>query len=737
MNQFQPSRILNLRTAICLAAGVAMNAGAAELEEIVVTAQKRAEDLQKVPLSIVAFSEQAIENKRISNIGDIAGATPNFNYSNFGGGRPEFTIRGIGTTGVVRAGLDNAVITFVDEVYVSRASASTFELFDLEQISVLRGPQGTLFGKNVVGGAVSITTKKPSLDGTEGKVKVTAGNLGLRDFKGYVNGSLSDSVAAKLTVSSVDRDGFGHDTITGQELEDQNSKSARAQVLVKANEDLELLFTAEMSDESNNGGVLSEAWWDTALTPTDHDPYTSSHGINQFVDVEQENFSLKAEWETSLGTLTSITAHRDTEMAMRESFTAETIGASGSFIGDAFTQGETDKQFTQEIRLASNNDGNYNWVTGLYYINEEIERYECEDVTTAEVGFVWWGFINGGQGGYGSACWDMQNETDGWAVFWDGSYQLSDTFAMRAGFRYTEEDKDNRTIATSVVPFTLEDGTVTDQVRWPLGEEYDVSSSDTFSGFTPRLVFEWTVAEDAMLYLSGSKGFKSGGFDGKLPTAAQTTVPFKEEKATSYELGLKSQWLDNSLQFNAALFHSDFEDMQRLVFDPIIAGGLIVLNAGEATIKGFEADLTWLATDNLELNVAYGYLDAVFDQFVAGVENRSGQKLPNAPENKYNLSATYQVPLDGGASLQFYADYNFTDDHHLDIEVVPQNNQDSYSLVNANISYTTADEKWNATLWGKNLTDEVYYLRRGEFFGHSPDKPAAPRTYGLSVSYSF
>ena len=717
-----------------LAGVVSAQAQGAALEEIIVTAQKRAEDLQEVPLSIAAFSEQMIENKRIANIGDIAGSTPNFNYSVFGGGRPEFTIRGIGTTGVVRAGLDNAVITFVDEVYVSRSSASTFELFDLEQVSVLRGPQGTLFGKNVVGGAVSITTKKPSLEGFEGKVKVGGGNYGLRDLKAYVNGPFSDALAGKLTVSSVTRDGFGHDTITGQELDDMDSQSVRGQLLFDPGEDLTILFTAETSEDSNNGGILSEGW-DSAITPTDDDIYTSSHGVPQKVEIDQDAYALTVNLDTSFGTLTSITAYRDVEMGMVESFTAEALGASGAFIADVFLQGESDQQLTQEIRLASDSDGAFNWVAGAYFINEEIERLECEFVTTTASAF---GFLNGftGQGGEGLSCWAMQNETDGWAVFWDGSYALSDTLAVRAGFRYTDEDKDNRTVATAVETFVLDSGVDTGNPRWPLGAEYDVSASDSFSGFTPRVVLEWQAQEDMLVYASVSKGFKSGGFDGKLANAAQAATPFKEEKATSYEIGLKSQWLDNSLQFNAAYFDSDFEDMQRLILIP--TGGLAVVNAAEADVKGFEADLVWLPTDSLEITAAYGYLDAVYGEFVwPNGTDLSNQTLPNAPKNKYSLGISYNVDLSGGGSLRFYGDYNYTAAHHFNREDKFQEHTGSYDVLSANLTYTSSDEQWAVTLWGKNLADEEYYVKRGEFFGQSTDKPAAPRTYGATVSYSF
>jgi len=717
------------------------------MEVINITAQKRVENLQEVPMSMSIFSEAAIEKNQLTDIGDIAGLTPNFSYSTSGSGRPEFTVRGIGTSGVVRAGLDNSVITFVDDVYISRSSASTFELFDLESISVLRGPQGTLFGKNVVGGAVNINTKKPTED-FEMKAKATVGSEGLIALQGYVNGSLTDDLAGKLTVSTNQRDGLGYDTVSGQELADRDSKSIRGQ-LNYDNSDYSLLFSADYTQDKNNGQINNERGG-FGITPTDNDRYTSSHGIPQSVDSEIYGFSLKAEKEIDIGLLTSITAYRKGTLDTVEAFSTEVLGVNGTSLVDIFDNSETADQITQEFRFTSNTDTDLAWVSGIFLIKEEINRIECEEVYTNGTQP---GFINGGAAGKGRPCWDNTNETTGYAVFWDGSYDVTDSVKIRLGARYTQEKKENFIDATNnsvqfgdFVPGS--ESLPNLAPSWPLAAAYTASAEETFSGFTPRFVVEWKAAEDLLTYFNISKGFKSGGFDGKVddnrevePGIGKAERPFDEETAINYELGLKSEWLDNSLRLNVAAFTSQFDDMQRLIL--LTEGGLAVVNAASATVEGFEVDGVALLTEDWQVNFGYGYLSATFDDFVipsafGEPDVLSGQDLPNSPKHKFNLGSTYTHDLPNDGTLTFYASYSFTDRQHFNrADPAEDEWQGSYNVYNANISYTTPDESLKFTLWGKNITDEEYNLKLGHFIQNARQVAADPATFGLSVTYNY
>ncbi|ABG42404.1 TonB-dependent receptor [Paraglaciecola sp. T6c] len=722
------------------------------IEVINITAQKRVENLQEVPMSMTAFSAEAIEKNQLTDIGDIAAVTPNFSFSTTGSGRPEFTIRGIGTSGVVRAGLDNAVNTFVDDVYISRSSSSIFELFDLESISVLRGPQGTLFGKNVVGGAISINTKKPTED-LEMKIKGGVGSEGLRTVQAYINGGLTDELAGKLTVSTNQRDGLGYDTASGQELADRDSKSVRGQLYFD-NGDFTTLFTADYSRDKNNGQIISERGLGS-LAATDNDRFTSSHGIPQSVDSKIYGFSLKAETEIDSGLITSVSAIRKNSLATVESFTAEQLNVdNGNRTGtqkipglaDIFDNSESSTQITQEFRFTSNTDTDLAWVSGVFFIKEEINRIECEEVYVNGTQPV---FIGGGAAGKSRPCWDNTNDTTGLAFFWDGSYDLTDSVKIRVGARYTQEEKENyieatynETLLDQYVPGAenLPDA----QLTFPLSEAYTAKANKSFSGFTPRFVIEWTPSDDLLTYFNVSKGFKSGGFDGKVNSNNLTAEgigkaerPFDEETAINYELGLKSQWFDDRLRVNTALFQSNFDDMQRLIIVP--AGGLAVVNAASATSKGLELDGVALLTDDWELNFGYGFLRATFDEFVINAnDDRSGQVLPNAPKHKFNLGSTYTHTLENDGTVTFYASYGFTASQHFNrAPIANLETQGAYNVYNANISYTTPDENWKFTLWGKNITDTEYSNKLGQFIESTKENPADPATYGISVTYNY
>ena len=706
------------------------DSGGFAIEEIVVTAQKRAEDLQDVPLAITAFNASTMETQRIESISDVAARTPNLTYSSFGGNRPEFTIRGVGTAGAVRAALDNAVVLFLDEVYIPRSTASTLELFDLEQVSVLRGPQGTLFGKNVVGGAISLTTRKPSLDETVGKFKVSSGDFSLFEAQGYVSGPFSENVAGKFSFSRKTRDGFGRDIVTGIESDDLDSTYLRGQLLVDG-EAVQSLISVDYSDDSNNGRTRSEFEGSGLSNISDTDPFTSAHGVPQFVETEQFGLSGKFTWETGIGEFTAISAYRTVDSESNESFFAEALGVSPEQA--VFIVDEKADQFTQEVRLASNGE-RFNWVAGIYLNYEEVDRLACQDETTTDAARP---FINGGAAGTGRSCFDQLNETTGGAVFWDGSWTVSESITLRTGFRYTSENKDSTNAAIAAPAFTLPDGTNTGNPRFPLREEYAIAVDKRFSGFTPRFVAEWRPTDEAMLYLSASRGFKAGGFDGQAPNAAGAVVPFENELAWNYELGLKSRWAQQRLQLNAVAFSTDFKNLQNLIL--VQTGGLAIVNAGKAEITGLELEIVAIPHDSLLISAGYGMLDAEFEEFfiVANGQDRSGRPIPNAPDNKFNVSATHSLDIGSGSSIETNVNYNWTDDNNFQSGDVSGTTQEAYGVVNGSISYVAPDARWKLSVWGKNLNDEVYADRIFTARGTRSIYAAPPRTYGVSFSYEF
>ena len=719
----------------CLLAGMPARAEG-NLEEIVVTAQKRSENLQDVPISISALDTKALEAGRVEKIGDLALRIPNLSYSTFSSSRSELTVRGIGNSGATRSALENSVILFVDEVYIARSTSYFFELFDLEQASVLRGPQGVLFGKNVVGGAVSLTTRAPGLETTETKLMAGYGSFSAAELKGVLSGPLAPKVGAKISLVRKTRDGFGSDLISGAESDDEDLLALRAQLRMASGEDRDLLFSADYSREDNGSQTRSVTEWDRyPASASTGRPRISEHGFPIGYDARQWGLSARLKQGLPGGDLTVIAAYRDVASNTVDQFGGRGLAAGQGF-DDLFGQEEDARQLSLEARYAFDPAVNWQAVVGIYYIHEDVDRLEYEEIVVNQEGL-----LNGSRGD-----WLGMSNTAGWAAFADASWQVNPAFTVRAGLRYTLDDKDNRTIGT------LTDDAVPGIPFQIIFENYDVAAEASFDALTPRIVVEWRPSSglDLMTYASWSEGFKSGGFDSKVSRASEADRPIREETASNFELGVKSRWLDESLQLNAAVFSTDFHDLQRvtLLFDEVSGAfdGLRVKNAARASISGVELEAAWAPDDRLLFNLAYGYLDARFDEFLAGTIQgfdirRDGNRIPHSPWHSVNLAASYGIELAGGASLELNLDYGWKHHSWSSSDNAPgrperlASLQKAYGVANASLSWTSPGEHWKLSAWGKNLTDTLHADQRSSFAGASWAHYGPPRTYGLSVQY--
>ena len=706
------------------------------LEEVVVTAQKRTENLQDVPMSISALDGQALAAGRVEKLGDLALRIPNLSYSTFSSSRSELTVRGIGNSGATRSALENSVILFVDEVYIARSTSYFFELFDLEQASVLRGPQGALFGKNVVGGAVSLTTRAPDVDLTEAKFLAGFGSFNATELKGVLAGPVASNVAGKISMLRKTRDGYGMDLLSGVESDDEDLLALRAQLKFTFGDDRDLLLSADYSEEDNGSQTRSVTEWDSfPPSASSGRPRVSEHGLA--IGYEAQQWGLSARFNQGLagGDLTVIAAYRDVASNTVDQFGGRSI-AVGQGFDDLFGQEEDARQTSLELRYALEPASNWQAVTGLYYIHEDVERLEYEDIVVNQAGV-----LNGSRGD-----WRGMSNTSGWAAFADASWEVNPAITLRAGLRYTLDDKRNRTMGT------LTDDAVPGIPFQIIFEDYDVAAEASFDALTPRVVIEWRplAGRDLMTYASWSEGFKSGGFDSKVSRASEADRPIREETATNFEIGVKSRWLDDSLQLNAAAFSTDFHDLQRvtLLFDAVsgVFDGLRVKNAARASISGGELELAWAPDDRLLLNLAYGYLDARFDEFLVGTIQgfdirRDGNRIPHAPWHSVNLAASYGIELAGGAGLELNVDYGWkhhswsSSDNAIGRFERLASFQKAYGVANASLSWTSPDERWRVTAWGKNLTDTLYADQRTSFAGASWAHYGPPRTYGLSVQF--
>lgn len=727
------------------------------LEEIVVTAQKRAENLQDIPLAITAMSGDFLEQAGITAVDEVSMRTPGFTMSRYNMAQPQLYIRGIGSTDDSAFG-DQSVGIFLDEVYIGRAGGADFDLMDLERIEVLRGPQGTLYGKNVAGGAVNILTKKPSSD-TQVKLKGSYGNFNRYELRGLVNGALSDNVAAKLSLSKVERDGHSVSAIDGTKLGDANNFSARGQMLFTPNDTMEVLLTADYSRDrlaGNSRECLGEQFiffpWlapgaPYGASPCSEDRRLNEKTVNGYQNRDVWGLSAKVTAETAIGEFTSITAYRDSEFDYQEDFD----GSDANLVINNVD--EKAHQFSQEFRLGDvSEDGRLKWVVGLYYFTETVNRLDNNDFTGNDTaafatpspvpGLSWGQFLPLiGQTGWGLAPFDIffdqKNVTKSYAGFAQASYDIVDQVTLTLGGRYTHESKDANI-----------NGYGFDPTGGFLAGTYDVNPSKSWNSFIPKASLNYRMTEDAMVYVSYSQGFKSGGFNGSAASEAAALQGFDPEKAKQWEVGLKSMMLDDKLRLNLTAFYIDYTDLQ--IFKLVNGSTLVIENAANASSQGFEAELTAAVTESLTVTANYAYLDTKYKDYITetGVDY-SGNDLTRAPRNSFNLGASNVTDIADWGQLTIAANWSYRDKIYFDGANKHFSTgevwigDDSRHMVDAHIALDLVDQGMQIKLWGKNLTDALY--RTHGIDGSGPfdlTENAAvvygmPRTYGVTLTWEF
>jgi len=727
-----------LPVAIALAtASIVSGVQAFELEEIVVTAQKRAQDMQDVPIAVTAMSAEMIKEAGISNMNGIAVRTPGFSMGNFNPTQPQLYIRGIGSNGDGAGGGEQSVAMFVDGVYINRSAGTGTELYDLESIEVLRGPQGTLWGKNAIAGAINVTTKRPS-DTLEGAFEVGVGNIGQRSYRGMVTGPLSENLNGKISFNKKQQDAYVESVIDSNiETGDIDSESVRAQFLFTPSDSVEMLLTADYGTDERSGaaavpasdqgliGLLLQA--NPALPAAGfHENYMEDEGLTS---MDTKGLSLQVDWDNDWGTLTSLTAYRKGRSEFENiSFG---VGLTAFPVLDVNNYAEeTSRMFSQEFRLAGDTD-NLQWQAGLYYNQEKVSRLEGGKFATAiDLGaFFGGGGINplGFVAALPDDIADQKNTTTSVAAFAQGTYAVTEDLDLTVGVRFTREEKDFSNKGTAGAGLYVL-------------ETYEIEAEETWTAPTYKVVANYHVNDDTMVYLSLASGFKSGGFDGIASTQEGARTPFDEETALNLELGFKSMLFDNRLRLNGAIFNTDYEDLQILQAFPNGSPipPLQTKNAGKAVSRGVELEATLAVTENLRLNATYAYLDTEYKELDGSLEAFEGKSLRNAPENAYSFSANYDKPLGNGAIISARAEYIAKDQAYQDVQNLESAAIPAYRLTNLRLAYTTPDEKWEVAAWANNVFDEEYYVHNYFIapFG-ALNVPALPRTYGVNATYQF
>ena len=597
------------------------------LDEIVVTTQRREQSLQALPLAVTAISGEELRAQGIVDIKGVTERTPGFTMGEFNPGQTQLYIRGIGSN-EDGAGGDQSVVVFVDEFYIGRSAGQDVDLFDLERVEVLRGPQGTLFGRNVVGGAVNVITKKPD-DEPEVVIEGTFGNYDAVTLRGLASGPIAENLYGKISFSSRRRDGYLENQISNfasffdgtgippfQLRDDRLRKidrdSIRGSLRWVASDTVEVNLGANFStlDEhgavrhfiQGNGAVLFPA--NNALIPNYvddiHKVLTDDPGrfTNDIVGL-----TARVDWDVTPGiTLTSLTSHREVdainlEHGLGTPILTNILLSSGviPFSADGFNDyADSSQTFTQEFRATSSGDGRLQWVGGLYYLSEETDRTE-----TASLGIkipIGGGVFLDAPGFNANndvASDAQQAETTSFAVFGQLTYDFTDQLSAVLGGRWTNDDKEISRVGVPNGVSVLAPFNLSDEADW--------------SEFTGKVGLNFQMNDDVFFYGTVSEGYKSGGYQGLSGTGVQAGTPFEPEFATLYEIGAKTEWFDNRLRINAAAFFTDYEDLQILQLlvpesaPPGTAGTLFTQNAANAEVRGLEAEFVFAATDNLTI----------------------------------------------------------------------------------------------------------------------------------------
>lgn len=716
---------------LALSAGAAMAQEAPEqegLEDIIVTARKAAEDLQEAPLSVSAYTAATLERLGIADLGDVAQRTPGMQFGDFGDIKLSPTsLRGI-VGDASSAGADPAVGYYVDEVFVGQGAGANIDLFDIARVEVLRGPQGVLFGRNTIGGVISITTERPS-DTFEASALAEFGDFDHRRFAASISGPLGDSVSAKLAVSGRERGGTSENVWLDRDVNTLGSWSARSQFLFELNSNTELALTADYNAVDQEPLVYETIRYNEATTlPQVLDlnglpRNTNANDRNVYSDSINEEtldaIGFSARFVTEIGGVgvTNIASYRTHDYYNRNDTDRSPL--SILYDGDP----EEVSRWSEELRLDWST-GPVDWIAGVYYFQQTTDNQSFVEVGSDLADLIGDPSLTGVLAGSTATL-----DTTSTALFASATWAVNERLDIALGGRYTRDEKEIAYIQTD--PIAL------------LGGDANINASDEWSEFTPNANVRYRFTPDILGYATVSRGFKSGGFNDALGSG--TGIAFDTETLWNYEIGLKSEFFDRRLRVNVAVFYMDWASIQVLednpatpaIYDPITT------NAGAAHSQGIEIEIDAAPTDQLRLGASFSLLEAQFDE--GALPNGDPlQRIPFSPDYTASFNAQYTWPLPSGDEVSLLGEYVARGEAFLGYDNQPDSRVDPYGLVNLRLAYAhNADAgDWSVALWGRNLTDETYNVRMFDlydldFVGQRFAILGDPRTYGVELRYEY
>lgn len=678
--------------------------GAVKLTTMKVTAEKREENVQEVPASITTLSETEIEDARIWSTYDLIGMVPNLfmidpgNHSMAG----FMSIRGI--TGWMAG--EPTVGFYVDDVYYSTFDT---ELLDVQRIEVLRGPQGTLYGRNTEAGVINVISNTPSGDKWEGLLSADIGNYNTQTYRAHVSGPVvKDKFYLRLAAKQTYSDGYFNNTyLQDDSANDLDDFSGRATAVWTPTDRWDLKLSSQMYRFRDGNAAI------TTLDEVQSNPHDIMPDYNGEVNYDAAGHSFRLAYKGDLFTLTSITAYRTEDNTEKNDVDFTPVDLM------RLDNNTTDDVFSQEVRIASPDDGRpFEWLAGFYYFTQEQELktdFNMRQPTPLPPPFP----------AIPPYSWIRKSDTDinGYALFGQGSYRFFDKLRVTLGLRYDHEDKDFNAklyYDPDLSMYGMTPVSVKDDASW--------------NEWLPKFSMDYTFRPGLMTYGSVSRGYKSGGFNTLAPASEMSYDP---EYTTNYEVGLKSSWFDNRFILNLALFHIDWTDQQ---IEQQSYPEAITRNAGKSTSQGFEVEMAAVPLQGLHLSFGLGYVDATFDEYTddiidpstgakIGTVDYAGNKIPNVPEYTYNLAAQYR------GAKGFFARASLNGVGSFYWNSANTEKQSAYETVNAKVGWEW--EHIQVYLWGKNLFDENYATRAFDFYGTWYGRAGDPLTYGVTLQGRF
>ena len=773
----------------------ANNESGSALEEITVSARRVEESLQDAAVTVTAMDSEYLINQGINTVNDAVLFTPGANFTAFNKMQQEYSLRGVSSQTEGASG-DSSIVTVIDNVVVSKEFMKNPLFFDMERVEVLRGPQGTTFGRNASSGLVHLISKRPTFDSGAGVI-AEVGTQDTLNLEAFVNGGITENLAGRFAARLQSHGGWTEDTRFDRDLGAEEATAFRGSLLWTPSETVQVYLKAEYNEDDDDNpsirkgrdctiayqgdfpqpsivGAPQPGWtqfpnWFDSCDPWESTISSSSTSLGRFfLTRELTNLTAEVVWDINDDiTLTSVTGYMDGE----SDYLIDTHGGPNNSMFQS-TQNEAD-QFSQEFRIDNHaSGGQLRWLAGLYYLSDDQARddqnifYVDDAVGDPQAAS---GFRPEGR--------DVKvttNETTSIGIFGDIAYDFSDVLTGSLGFRYSDDEKDytaahfgwgwggpiaalsdldadgNRINGCVFGPSGPPDfgdrfcGSPDD----PVGFVTPVPASNSWDNTSFKASLEYSLADDKLIYGLISQGYKTGGFQPEAANPLDATVPFDEETVTNYELGFKGDFGDR-FRLNATAFFADYEDLQLFLFENSPTGDFtqVVRNAANAEISGLEGEFIWQPTDQLRFSGSFAFIDSeLVDAFLDRDEDPntppddfSGTRPDNTPEWTGTFVASYDIPLQSGAVISLRGDWRGSSDVFDDIGENPDRRHFSYNLFGARATYYSAEGNWSLALWGRNLGEEDYTVNVG------PAQPnlnqlnfmyGMPRMYGATFTYN-